>query len=186
MSKFEEMTNAELKEACEDFGLDVLAKNPGKPNKAEYLEVLNTFKAKQDAIHGVEEGDKVEPVADTKPKKQSKSALLKLDLMAKERVIVHDNQEGQTKDEMISVSWGNRLIGRHTDWVRLDGEPQYVRRGALNNLKDATTVIHVPKPFGGVSMQRKNRFVVVPVEPLTDKELENLAAQQRARNSKVA
>lgn len=193
MSKtFEDMTNAELKEACEDFGLEVIAKNPAKPNKAEFLEALNSFKAKQDEIHkdkNVEKEAAAEaaPVTDgSKRKPQSKAQLMKLDLFKKDRVIVRDMQESQTKDEMISVSWGNRLIGRQTDWVDLSGEPQYVRRGALGNLKEATMVVHNKKPGGGVSMVRKNRFVVVPVNPLDEKEIEELKAQQAMRNSKLA
>ena len=191
-TQFEEMTNAQLKEACEDFGLEVKAKNPAKPNKAEYLEALNTFKAKQDAIHAERKAEKdkvnkAEPVTDgSKRKPQTKAQLMKLDLFRKERVIVRDMQESQTKDELISVSWGNRLIGRQTDWVDLSGEPQYVRRGAINNLKEATMVAHNRKPNGGVEMVRKNRFVVVDVEPLTQKELEELAAVQKMRNSKMA
>ena len=193
MSKtFEEMTNAELKEACADFGLEVLAKNPAKPNKGEYLTALNDFKAKQDATHAdrIEEKAKVEeaaPVTDGSTRKpQSKDQLLKLDLMRKERVIVRDMQESQTKDEMISISWGNRLIGRKTDWVDLSGNPQYVRVGAINNLKEATMTIHTKTPSGGDTMERKNRFVVVPVEALSEKELEELANQQKLRNSKYA
>jgi len=189
---FEDMTNAELKEACEDFGLKVTAKNPAKPNKTEYLEALNSFKAAQDAIHKDKIEEKKEaaeaaPVTDgSKRKPQSKSQLMKLDLFKKDRVIVRDMQESQTKDEMISVSWGNRLIGRQTDWVDLSGEPQYVRRGAIGNLKEATMVVHNKRPGGGVNMIRKTRFVVVEVSPLDEKEMEELKAQQKMRNSKLA
>ena len=187
---FEDMTNKELKEACEDFGLDVVAKNPAKPNKTEYLEALNAFKAKQDELHGVDPDavvEKVEAVTDGSTRKpQSKSKLMKLDLFKKDRVVIHDNQESQTKDEMISVSWGNRLLGRQTDWVDLSGEPQYVRRGALNNLKEATMVSHAPKPGGGATQVRKKRFIVVNVEVHSDQEFADLKAQQKMRNSKLA
>ena len=189
---FEDMTNAKLKEACEDFGLEVKANNPAKPNKTEYLEALNEFKAKQDSIHKDRNDEKEKtgataPVIDGSARKpQSKSALMKLDLFKKDRVIVRDMQESQTKDEMISVSWGNRLIGRQTDWVDLSGEPQYVRRGAIGNLKEATMVVHNKKSGGGVNMVRKNRFVIVPVNPLDEKEIEDLRAQQAMRNSKLA
>ena len=188
---FEDMTNSELKEACADFGLVVKANNPSKPNKAEYLEALNEFKAKQDGIHGVEpEEDKEDKEPETKastPKRkpQSKSQLMRLDLMMKERVMVHDQQESQTKDEMISVSWGNRLIGGQTDWIDLSGEPQYIRRGAINNLKEATMVAHVQKKSGAAQVGKK-RFIVVPVDILTDAEFEDLKAQQKMRNSKLA
>ena len=189
---FDEMTNAELKEACEDFGLTVEAKNPAKPNKTEYLEALNAFKAAQDELHGVDTDAKVEvevvaKVTDgSKRKPQSKSKLMKLDMFKKDRVIVRDMQESQTKDEMLSVSWGNRLIGRQTDWIDLSGEPQYIRRGAIGNLKEATMVIHTNKSGGGAGQTRKKRFIVVDVENLTDTELSELKAQQQMRNSKIA
>jgi len=191
---FEEMTNAELKEACQDFDLTVIAKNPAKPNKAEYLEALNSFKAKQDSIHGVEVEDEsievVEKVIKKDPKSrrkpQSQSALVKLELMAKHFVIVRDMQETQTKDEMVSVSWGNRAIGRQTDFIDLSGTAQYVRQGALNNLRDASMIVHEAKENGGDIMVRKNRFVIQEVTGKTSKELEELAAVQRMRNSKRA
>ena len=190
--EFKDMANAQLKKACEDFGLEVLAKNPAKPNKTEYLEALNSFKDAQDAIHKdrIEEKEQtkaVRPVTDgSKRKPQSQSSLTKLELFKKVRVIVRDMQESQTKDEMISVSWGNRLIGRQTDWVDLSGEPQYVRQGALNNLKEASMIVHVPKKGGGASMNRKNRFVIVDVENLTESEFKELRNVQSMRNSKLA
>ena len=192
MTEFEEMTNAQLKEVCEDFGLEVLAKNPAKPNKGEFLTAIQEFKGKQDALHADRNAEKAAkskaaPVTDgSKRKPQTHNQLIKLDLMSKERVSVRDMQESQTKDEMLSVSWGNRAIGRQTDWIDLSGEPQYVRKGAIQNLKDATMTVHEQKPGGGVHMVRKNRFVVVPVDPLTEKELAELAAQQKMRNSKMA
>ena len=191
-TEFKDMTNAQLKEACEDFGLEVIAKNPAKPNKTEYLEALNSFKAKQDEIHAERNEEKAKsevakPVIDgSKRKPQSAAQLMKLDLFKKDRVIIRDMQESQTKDEMISVSWGNRLIGRQTDWIDLSGAEQYVRRGALGNLREATTVVHVPKAGGGASMVRKKRFVIVDVEALTEAEFDELKSVQSMRNSKLA
>ena len=190
MSTFKDMTNAELKEACNDFGLEVKAKNPAKPNKEEYLTALDAFKATQDATHGVEEVKEEEVVTPPKPgarKVQSAGQLMKLDLFKKDRVIVHDQQESQTKDEMVSISWGNRRIGGQTDWVDVaSGEPQSIRRGAINNLKEATMVTHVSKAKGGASQARKKRFIVVSVDNLTPAEFEALRAQQAMRNSKIA
>lgn len=192
MTQFEDMTNAELKEACEDFGLEVVAKNPAKPNKAEYLETLNTFKDAQDAIHGVtKEVEKEASIAKvaipgSKRKPQTQAQLVKLDMMKKDRVIVRDMQESQTKDELISINWGNKLIGRHTDWIDLSGEPQYVRRGALGNLRDASMIVHTPRKGGGADTVRKKRFVVVDVAPLSDEEIKALAGVQAMRNSKSA
>lgn len=192
MTDFEEMTNIQLKEVCEDFGLEIEAKNPAKPNKKEYLEAIEAFKVKQDATHSDRNAEKeasgrvVKGVDDSKRKPQSQSQLMKLELMRKERVIVRDMQESQTKDEMISVSWGNRMIGRQTEFVDLSGNPQYVRVGAINNLKEAPMTVHEQKSGGGVNMVQKKRFVVVPVEEMSEKELEELANVQKMRNSKLA
>lgn len=194
MTTFENMTNAELKEACKDFGLEVIAKNPAKPNKEEYLRALNEFKASQDKLHGVEPEVETKETVETtetkavtpKPKPQSKQKLMKLDLLKKDRVIIHDQQESQTKDEMISVAWGNLLIGGQQDWVDVgSSEPQYVRRGALNNLREATTVTHVAKGSGAAQV-RKKRFIIVDAEPLTENEFEDLKTAQKMRNSKLA
>ena len=188
MSKqFEDMTNAELKEACEDFGLEVKANNPQKPNKAEYLEALGAFKAAQDALHPAKDKEVLTPVTDgSKRKPQSKAQLIKLDLFNKVRVIVHDQQEAQTKDELISVSWGNRATGGQTDMVDLSGEPQYLRRGAIGNLKEATMTVHNSKADGGWSPVPKKRFIVMEVDAMTSEELAELKNKQKLRTAKYA
>lgn len=188
MNPFEEMTNAQLQEACNDFGLEVKAKNPQKPNKTEYLEALNAFKGQQDALHPKKKEEVLAPVTDgSKRKPQSKETLIKLDVMNKIRVIVHDQQESQTKDEMVSISWGNLTTGGQTDFVDLSGEPQYIRKGAINNLREATMATHNSKQgAGGVDIGRKPRFIVIEVEGLTAAELAELANKQKLRTAKYA
>ena len=127
------------------------------------------------------------PVTDgSKRKPQTTKQLIRLDLFNKVRCVIHDQQDSQTKDEMISVSWGNRTTGGQTDFVDLSGEPQYVRRGALNNLKEATMTSHISKANGGVDMQSKKRFIVVETEGLTAEELADLANKQKLRTAKYA
>lgn len=172
---FEDMTNPELAELAESYGLDVEMKG-SKPTKAELLSTLNAFKSGQEKTKA--------PLV--KQKRQTKAQLVKLDAMRKDRVSVRDMQESQTKDELQPICWGNKLIGRHTDMVDLSGTPQYIRRGAILNLQDAHMVKHIPKPGGGVISTRVKRFVVVPAEPMTSKELEALANVQKMRNSKQA
>lgn len=186
---FEEMTNAELKEACEDFGLEVEAKNPAKPNKAEYLTALSEFKASQDTLHADKvEAKAAEPVTDgSKRKPQTTTQLIRLDMFNKIRCIVHDQQESQTKDELISVSWGNRTTGGQTDFVDVaSGEPQYIRRGAIINLQNATMAQHTSKDNGGVDIGRKKRFIVVEVDGMSEAELKDLANKQKLRTAKYA
>jgi hypothetical protein len=176
MSKlFEDMTNPELVVLAESYGLDVEVKG-SKPTKAELLSAFTAFKV----------GQEKSKTSMVKQKRQTKAQLVKLDAMRKIRVSVRDMQESQTKDELQPVGWGNKLIGRHTDMVDLSGEPQYIRRGAILNLEDTHMVKHTPKPGGGVTSIRMKRFVVVPVEPLTKKELASLEGIQSMRNSKQA
>jgi hypothetical protein len=192
VKEFSEMTNAELQTFCDAFDLKVTAKAAnGKPNKAELLATIEKFKAKQEEINAPRIAEKAEaaeaaPVTDgSKRRPQSKSELMKLDLFRKDRVIIHDQQDKQTKDELISVSWGNRMVGGQTDWVDVaSGNPQYVRRGALRNLRDATTVIQVPKGANGSEAVIKPRFIIVDVKDLTPEEFEELKNVQKMRNSK--
>ncbi len=189
---FEELTREQLIEECTELGIDkvVGSKNPHKPTKDDYLAAID----KKLSYAGIEEEviAEVKAVVDTTPttrKPQSASKLARLEMFRKDRVIIHDTQEGQSKDkdEMLSVSWGNRFLGGQTDFVSLNGQPQYIRRGAINNLIDATTVLSMPKSNGnGVTSRVSKRFVVTEVAGLTPDELEELATKQRMRNAKYA
>jgi hypothetical protein len=194
MNDYNEMTNAALLEIVEAANIKVNAKNPQKPNKAELVEAITKHQEKATEAKKERDDDVVPIPAEAKSKlkpgvtlrEKTKLQLIKEDLMLKDRVIIHDNQENQTKEDTITVSWGSRGIGTHTDLVSLTGEPQYVRRGALNNLRTAKAVIQTPKEKGGVSTEYRNRFVIQEVKGLTEKELAELAAVQRMRNSKQA
>ncbi len=194
MKMFEELTRDQLIEECEELGIGkvVGTSNPHKPTKTYLLSAI-AKKLSYDKVP-VEEvvAEVKEVIKDEIPntrKPQSAAKLARLEMFRKDRVIIHDTQEGQTKDkdEIIPISWGNRYLGGQTDFVSLSGEPQYIRRGAINNLIDATTVQSVSKANGaGVRSQVSKRFVVTEVTGLTPKELEELAAKQRMRNSKYA
>lgn len=189
LDEYKALTNAQLAQECEDLGIGkvVGSSNPHKPTKEDYLKAIE--KKLNYEFDDVE--DETEEAKESKPAKprQTTAQLLRLDMFKKDRVTIHDMQENQTKDkdEMLPVSWGNRLLGGQTDFVSLNGEPQYVRRGALKNLADATTIIHEPKPNGnGVHARVVKRFVITEVPGLTPEELEELAVKQRMRNSKYA
>lgn len=198
MSKvnYEEMTNKELQALIDDFELTVDAKIPGKPNKAELVATLVAFKKSQNAINGIEddtededENDELEStnvkkilqsVAQKDMPREKKKELQKADLLRKERVIIFDKQNTQTKVPAISVTWGNRLIGFYTDMIHLNGKPQYVRRGALANLKLATfTYSFQEEEFSPVQNITEERFEIKELDGLTEDEIENLAAQQK-------
>lgn len=206
MSKvnYEEMTNKELQTLIEDFELTVNPKTPGKPTKAELVAALVAYKTQQDIINGVEpeiqddedgieasnEDTNVESVSVQKQKvakparelsRNERKALQRADLMRKERVIIHDMQDTQTKVPAMTITWGNGLIGIHTDVVDLaSGKPQHVRRGALANMRNATFTRSVQEEeYGPVEQRTDYRFSIKELDGLTEDEIANLAAQQR-------
>ena len=212
MSKvnYEEMTNKELQALIDDFELTLEAKNPSKPTKAELVATLTKFKREQNVLNGNvddEENDELvndsdsgsegEIPASKKEVKPSKPArelsqserkkLQMADLLRKERVLVYDVQDNQTKTPAMSVTWGNSLIGFYTDMVNLEsGKPQYLRRGALANLRDATFTRSIQEEeFGPVINQTEFRFNIKELDGLTEEEIETLAAKQKLFNSKA-
>lgn len=198
---YNEMTNAELKALIDDFELTVDAKTPGKPNKAELVSALENYRKQQNIINGVEEDEtedldetndeltpgsknetKVEKVVPQKllPREQKKR-LQKADLLRKERVIVIDKQHTQTRIPAITVTWGNKLIGIQTDVIDLkSNKPQYVRRGALANLRACTfTYSYQEEEFAPVKQITEERFEIRELEGLTEDEIADLAIKQR-------
>ena len=203
---YEEMTNKDLQILIEDFELTVNPKTPGKPTKAELVAVLNAYKTQQDIINGIEpevaaedeeeeldtnvESESVpkpvEPkIAVAKPARElsrnERKALQRADLMRKERVIIHDMQDTQTKVPAMTVTWGNGLIGIHTDVIDLSSsKPQYVRRGALANLRLSTYTQSIQEEeYGPVEQRTEFRFSIKELDGLSEDEIANLAAQQR-------
>jgi len=191
---YRELTNTQLAEECEDLGIGKVigSNNPHKPTKDDYIKAIEA-KLSYEPVATIEDEvkDEVEAEAEiaTTRKPQSAAKLARLDMFRKDRVVLHDIQDNQSKDkdEILSISWGNRMLGGQTDFVALNGEPQYIRRGAINNLIDATTVIHRPKANGnGVVDEVVKRFIVTEVAGLTAEELTELATKQKMRNSKYA
>ena len=199
---YEEMTNKDLQALIDDFELTVDSKTPNKPTKAELVATLNAFKVQQDIINGVEPEvvEDEEEIADevtstesapavktttVKPARElsrnERKALQRADLMRKERVIIHDMNDTQTKVPAQSVTWGNGLIGIHTDVIELaSGKPQYVRRGALANLRLATYTQSIQEEeYGPVEQRTEYRFSIKELDGLSEDEIANLAAQQR-------
>ena len=202
MSKvnYEEMTNKELQTLIDDFELTVDAKIPSKPTKAELIATLTKFKVQQDVINGVEpeveeEGENDELVSEKKvvTSKAAKDlplnerrALQRADLLRKERVLVYDVQDTQTKMPAMTVTWGNSLIGIHSDVINLEsGKPQYIRRGALANMRNATFTRSIQEEeFGPVINRTEFRFNIKELDGLTEDEIEALAAKQKMMNAK--
>ena len=205
---YNKMTNKELQALIDDFELTVQAKTPNKPTKAELIATLEAFKKEQNRINGIDDEDDtendelvgeddsgstkhktVEGVA--KPAKSySKAERKKLqmaDLLRKERVLIYDVQDNQTKTPALTVTWGNSLIGFYSDVINLEsGKPQYVRRGALANLRNATFTRSIQEEeFGPVKNVVEERFNIKELDGLTEEEIEILASKQKMFNAKA-
>lgn len=189
---FQDMTNEELKGLIEDFELNVEAKNPSKPNKSEYIAALEGFKKQQDVINGnsaegddespeLSNGEKVIDASKLSTKERKKLQIA--DLFRKECVLISDNRKSQTPDKAMFVSWGNRLVGHHDDIVNLEGRhKQYVRRGALANLKAVTLNEPVQEDLESeMEWNTQERFTIVYAEGLTDEELRKKKIEQQIK-----
>ena len=203
---YNKMTNKELQALIDDFELTVQAKTPNKPTKAELIATLEAFKKEQNRINGIEDDEENDELVgeddsgSTKSKavegaakpaksysKAERKKLQMADLLRKERVLIYDVQDNQTKTPALTVTWGNSLIGFYSDVINLEsGKPQYVRRGALANLRNATFTRSIQEEeFGPVKNVVEERFNIKELDGLTEEEIEILASKQKMFNAKA-
>ena len=216
--KYESMKNADLKEYCESEGIDVDSKNVSKPTRKEYIASIEAFEAgmgekvvteefetiaddddftKEVAMIKAEstktEGDNDGLQEKSKTKKvitraQKKRAQEK-ELMALKRVIITSNATNQTKSGGIErKTWGNRLVGHHTDNVVI-GKPWHVREGALRNMRAAVITQSVEEDE--MAIGSKVKFETIPawviqyLDPLTKDEITRIAKRQTIRDASI-
>ena len=211
--QFKDMKNADLKEYCEEEGINVVSKNVSKPTRAEYIESIKTFESEQLGEKVVT--DEPETILDEEDDFSREVALIKAEgiqnglqeegqktqkvmsrkerkreqtkeLMSLKRVIINSNSTNQTKTNGIErISWGNRLIGHQTDNVVI-GKPWHVREGALRNLKNSKISQPIQDDEGN-----QVRFEVIPawtiqyLEPLTAEQIKKLAKKQSIRDASI-
>lgn len=201
-------TNAELVEMVKTQGLTVDAKNPAKPVKAELIKAIvdntadevdeltaimeaednaNAQAALKDAeLEVIKEREPTAPV----PKKMTRAQLKKkqfADKMKYCRVMATSNRSSETKTDLVTISWGNGLLGYHTDRVML-GKPWHVRQGALDNMNGSTVIIQVPKytdtgASNGVERTTIPAYNIVDLGLLTQEEYSKMAEKQQIRNA---
>ncbi len=194
-----DMTNKDLKEYCENEGIDVDSKNVSKPTKNEFIDAIQKFEKVQndgsDELLNISEPEilnvKKENITKTvttkkltrleKKKKQEKR------LLAKKRVIITSNSDNQTKvkNSMFWATWGNRLVGHRTDRVILD-KPWHIREGALENLRSSVITESIQDEEGNkVSTVTKQAYIIQELTPLTEDERNVIAKRQTIRDSSI-
>lgn len=178
---YNEMTNAELQQLCEDFDLTV----PAKANKTQLVELLTKYRDEMNSDGGTADSTEESTVTQTQMSRAEKIRLQKADLFRKEQVIVTDNQSTQTKFGTQYIRWGNtKGIGIQTDVVTM-GKPQYVRRGALANMSIGTTTVPEVSEDGTMTTVTAPRYNIRYLEGLTEKQIKDLQNKQAMRNAGV-
>lgn len=181
-----EASNKELMELCEAVDAEVKAKNPKKPTKADLIAALDEYYGETAEV--VDE-DEVVSTPDVKPAKQTRAQKRKqqyLDNMKLVRVLITSNATNQTKQDVITVSWGNLLLGYNTDRIIL-GKPWHVRHGALNNLRGKTISTPIQnEEHNRIDYVNVPAYNIVDLGLLTMAEYREMGSKQKAKEASLA
>ena len=205
MSKpFDKMNKTELVEAItflklEDKAIEA-AKDPEKITNAEYVQVLEAYKAEQDLANPEEAKaiivDKAKADAAANSASDSEIVITPRATKAEERktmvadyntlipVIVTDHDttvsiEEDTEQRVVPIRWGNPVIGMTTVNVAMHGRMQYLQKGAVLRLKKITLASHVKDADGRETSNRdRKRFSVADTTGWTEAEFESHAKEQ--------
>ena len=165
--KYKDMTNKDLKEYCENEGIDVDSKNVSKPTKKEYIKSIESFEAGQvvteeletilepevmEAINdsfadeviainnetGVDNGvQKEDKTKEVKETRAQKKSKQRKEMFALMRVIITSNATNQTKTGGLERISWGNRLLGHNTDNVIIGKPWHVREGALRNMKNA-------------------------------------------------
>ena len=199
---FQQMTKEELIKAVQAFNLMdkvvAIAKDPEKITNAEYVTVLEEFKASQDEINaetkkeldevqgnvpdtGIvipEGGDTAKVVVD-----QFERAKLK-QVMYKYIVTDHQNSvqiEDDDETRPFPIQYGNLTSGPKNWNVGLHGNPQALPFSVASKLEDILMTVHTKNGEGEPIVKSQPRFRVTKIEGWTQDEID---AMKRAQNTR--
>ena len=199
---FQQMTKEELIKAVQAFNLMdkvvAVAKDPEKITNAEYVTVLEEFKASQDEINAdtkkeldevqgnvpdtgvvVPEGeDTAKVVVD-----QFERAKLK-QVMYKYIVTDHQNSvqiEDDDETRTFPIQYGNLTSGPKNWNVGLHGNPQALPFSVASKLEDILMTVHTKNGEGEPIVKSQPRFRVTKIEGWTQDEID---AMKRAQNTR--
>jgi len=195
MSKFEEMTKAELVEVAklykvEDQVEDLAAERareagkgkPKVPNNDIYIEVLEGLKAERakdaPAVAEVIPG-KVGNAHSSKGKTMAQVRRGFLHTKVPVRITDHDNStstEEERVGKVINIGWGNKR-GKETARIALDAGVQYVKEGAIQAMRD----VKVPVNLKNKTVRDKSRFGIEETVGWDEAELERNKVKQKNR-----
>ena len=199
---FQQMTKEELIKAVQAFNLMdkvvAIAKDPEKITNAEYVTVLEEFKASQDEINAEtkKELDEVQgnvpdtgvviPEGEDTAKvvvDQFERAKLK-QVMYKYIVTDHQNSvqiEDDDETRTFPIQYGNLTSGPKNWNVGLHGNPQALPFSVANKLEDILMTVHTKNGEGEPIVKSQPRFRVTKIEGWTQDEID---AMKRAQNTR--
>ena len=199
---FQQMTKEELIKAVQAFNLMdkvvAVAKDPEKITNAEYVTVLEEFKASQDEINAEtkKELDEVQgnvpdtgvviPEGEDTAKvvvDQFERAKLK-QVMYKYIVTDHQNSvqiEDDDETRTFPIQYGNLTSGPKNWNVGLHGNPQALPFSVASKLEDILMTVHTKNGEGEPIVKSQPRFRVTKIEGWTQDEID---AMKRAQNTR--
>ena len=197
---FRQMNKEELINAAESFGLmdKVIesAKDKEAITNAEYVTVLEAFKASQDEINSEtkEELEKIENEKENKPA----DAGLKIVVDPNERAklkqimykyIVTDHQNSVTiEDDDVTrtfpIQYGNLTTGPKNWNVGLHGNPQALPFSVAMKLEEVLMTVHTKDGQGNPIVKSQPRFRITKVDGFTQEEIDSLKRAQNTRKFK--
>lgn len=197
---FKQMNKEELIKAVESFGLTdkVIESAKDKENitNAEYVTVLEAFKASQDEINSdtKEELEKIEnekgdELVDTGLKivvDPNERAKLK-QIMYKYIVTDHQNSVTIEDDDVtrtFPIQYGNLTTGPKNWNVGLHGNPQALPFSVAMKLEEVLMTVHTKDGQGNPIVRSQPRFRITKVDGFTQEEIDSLKRAQNTRKFK--
>ena len=197
---FQQMNKEELIKAVESFNLMdkviASAKDPEKITNAEYVTVLEEFKAAQDEINAdtKKELDDAEKEAAKTPKAEVEvDAKIVVDQHERAKLkqvmykyIVTDHQHSvQIDDDDLTrtfpVQYGNLTTGPKNWNVGLHGNPQALPFSVANKLEEILMTVHTKDAEGKPIVKTQPRFRITKIEGWTQEEIDQLKRTQNTR-----
>jgi hypothetical protein len=202
---FKSMTHQELQDYCDDNNIEVQSAKQ-RPTVKELLKAIEDFNSSKQDDAGVDvdpeaELDDVDEFLDTsyeepkakkakkngkqKETREQKRKRLRKELMKLNRVMIISNDHNQTgiNTQAHYCTWGNRLVGHHTDIFVLN-KPWHLREGALRNLENMTISKSIQDDEGNtVRFETVPAYTIKRLPDLTKEELNQIAKRQRARDA---
>lgn len=195
---FKDMNKEELIAAANSLGLTdkvkESAKDPEKITNAEYVTVLEAYKASQDEINSAakKELDKVEKkdgekvLSLKKVVDQYERSKLK---QIKYKYIVTDHQNSVKIDDddetrTFPIQYGNLTTGPKNWNVGLHGNPQALPFSVAKKLESIMMTVHTKNGKGEPVVKSQPRFRVTKVDGWTQDEIDALKRSQNTRKFK--